>query len=131
MFLDLCIELYQEPCFENKIMNTINKHVQKQYELAKRKKGVKTNLNVVKDYLKRFCGYLIRTNKNVLENVNVPMGPTAIEMLKYMHENDDFNEDEPIDGDDGIVTLIIPVAVFDTFERSLLPTLEFEKYYDN
>ncbi len=60
--------------------------------MAKRKKGVKTNLNVVKDYLKRFCGYLIRTNKLVLENMNVPMGPTAIEMLKYMHENDDFEE---------------------------------------
>lgn len=64
--------------------------------MAKRKKGVKTNLNVVKDYLKRLCGYLLRTNKQLLNNLNVPMGPTAIEMLKYMHENDDFNE-EPID----------------------------------
>lgn len=27
--------------------------------MSKRKKGVKTNLNVVKDYLKRFCGYII------------------------------------------------------------------------
>jgi hypothetical protein len=59
-------------------MNTINKYIAKQHELAKRKKGVKTNLNVVKDYLKRFCGYLVRTNRQVLENVNVPMGPTAI-----------------------------------------------------
>jgi hypothetical protein len=74
-------------------MNAINKHVAKQYELAKRKKGVKTNLNVVKDYLKRFCGYLVRTNRNVLDNLNVPMGPTAIEMLKYMHENEDFDEE--------------------------------------
>lgn len=30
-----------------------------------------------------------------------------------------------------MLTLIVPVSVFDTFERSLLPTLEFEKYYDN
>ena len=58
--------------------------------MGKRKKGVKTNLNVVKDYLKRFCGYIARTNKKTLENLNVPMGPTAIEMLKYMHENDDL-----------------------------------------
>lgn len=56
--------------------------------MSKRKKGVKTNLNVVKDYLKRLCGYLLRTNKKLLGNINTPMGPTAIEMLKYMHEND-------------------------------------------
>ena len=43
-------------------------------------------------------------------------------MLKYMHENDDF-DDEQMDGEDGVVTLIVPVGVFDTFERSLLPTL--------
>jgi hypothetical protein len=40
-------------------MNTINKHIEKMYQLSKRKKGVKTNLNVVKDYLKRFCGYVL------------------------------------------------------------------------
>lgn len=73
-------------------MDTINRYVAKQQEMAKRKKGVKTNLNVVKDYLKRFCGYLMRTNKQALDNMNVPMGPTAIEMLKYMHENEDFDD---------------------------------------
>lgn len=59
-------------------MDSINRYVAKQHELSKRKKGVKTNLNVVKDYLKRFCGYLLRTNKQALDNMNVPMGPTAI-----------------------------------------------------
>ena len=83
----------------------------------------------MKDYLKRFCGYLLRTNKEILKNVNVPMGPTAIEMLRYMHENDEFDDDAGDEGD--VVTLIVPVSVFDTFERTLLPTLEFEKYYEN
>lgn len=55
--------------------------------MSKRKKGIKTNINVVKDYLKRLCGYLLRTNKTTLSNLNTPMGPTALEMLKYMHEN--------------------------------------------
>lgn len=40
-------------------MNSINQFVQKEKAQSKKKKGVKTNLNVVKDYLKRFCGYLI------------------------------------------------------------------------
>jgi hypothetical protein len=56
--------------------------------MAKRKKGIKTNLNVIKDYLKRFCGYVMRTHKKLLENVNCPMGPTAKEMLRYMHDGD-------------------------------------------
>jgi hypothetical protein len=100
-------------------MALINKFMQKQSEMAKRKKGVKTNLNVVKDYLKRFCGYVLRTNKKVLANMNVPMGPTALEMLRYMHEN----ESEDFGDDSEMVTLIVPISVFDTFERSLLPTL--------
>ncbi len=44
-----------------------------------------------------------------------------------MHEN----ESEDLGDDPDTVTLIIPIAVFDTFERSLLPTLEFDKYYDD
>jgi hypothetical protein len=43
-----------------------------------------------------------------------------------MHEND--SEDLADDAD--TVTLIVPISIFDTFERSLLPTLEFDKYYD-
>lgn len=68
-------------------MDCINKFITKSYEMSKRKKGIKTNLNVVKDFLKRFCGYVLRTNRNTLSNLNFPMGPTALEMLKYMHEN--------------------------------------------
>lgn len=48
IFLDLSIELYQEPCHGNKIMNCINQHVQNTKRQANKKKGIKTNLNVVK-----------------------------------------------------------------------------------
>jgi hypothetical protein len=30
-----------------------------------------------------------------------------------------------------VPTLIIPITVFDKFQQSLLPTLEFEEYYDD
>lgn len=42
-------------------MDCINLYIEKLKTQAKKKKGVKTNLNVVKDYLKRFCGYLLST----------------------------------------------------------------------
>ena len=59
IFLDLCIELYQEPCADNKIMKSINHFVTRAQVQAKKKKGVKTNLNVVKEYLKRFSNFLL------------------------------------------------------------------------
>ena len=59
IFLDLCIELYQEPCNHNKIMKGINGYVTRAQNQAKKKKGVKTNLNVVKEYLKRFSSFLV------------------------------------------------------------------------
>ena len=53
--------------------------------MSKKKKGVKTNLNVIKDYIKRLMNYIISKNNNIigaqssiLINLNKPMGPTAI-----------------------------------------------------
>ena len=42
-------------------MRSINHFVTKAQAQAKKKKGVKTNLNVVKEYLKRFSSYLVST----------------------------------------------------------------------
>lgn len=42
-------------------MKSINDHVNRVKNQAKKKKGVKTNLNVVKEYLKRFTAFLIST----------------------------------------------------------------------
>lgn len=55
------------------------------------------------------------------------MGPTAIEMLRYMHDSEyDIREDE-----EDIPTLIVPIHIFDKFQKSILPTLEFEEYYED
>lgn len=40
-------------------MKSINHHIAKAQAQAKKKKGVKTNLNVVKEYLKRFSSFLL------------------------------------------------------------------------
>jgi hypothetical protein len=66
-------------------MESINNYVAYVKRQANKKKGVKTNLNVVKEYLKRFTGYIKRVHKNVLNTLDEPVGPTAIEMLRYMH----------------------------------------------
>lgn len=42
-------------------MKSINHYVTKAEAMAKKKKGVKTNLNVVKEYLKRFSSYVVST----------------------------------------------------------------------
>ena len=43
-----------------------------------KKKGVKTNLNVVKEYLKRFLGFILRGHRDILKTLDEPVGPTAI-----------------------------------------------------
>ena len=55
------------------------------------------------------------------------MGPTAIQMLRYMHDGDYQVKEEEQD----VPTFVIPVASFEKFQTSLLPTLEFEQYYDD
>lgn len=43
-------------------MKSINNHVAKAQAQANKKKGVKTNLNVVKEYLKRLTSFLLSTH---------------------------------------------------------------------
>jgi len=40
-------------------MKSVNGYVAQVQAQARKKKGVKTNLNVVKEYLKRFVSYLL------------------------------------------------------------------------
>ena len=39
-------------------MDAINKYVAAMKRQANKKKGVKTNLNVIKEYIKRFTGFI-------------------------------------------------------------------------
>ena len=69
----------------------------------------------------------MRAHKNVLDTLDEPVGPSALEMLRYMHDNDDQAEGE----EEPPSPLIIPSYVFDLFENSFLPSIEFETYYEN
>ncbi len=51
------------------------------------------------------------------------MGPTALEILKYMHT---FNEDIEEEQDAYILTS----NIFDMFEDTYMRTIKIEKYYD-
>ncbi len=41
-------------------MKSINGHIAKMKRQAKKNKGVRTNLNIVKEYLKRFQAFIYR-----------------------------------------------------------------------
>lgn len=69
-------------------MDCINNYVAYIKRQTIKKKGVKTNLAVVKQYLKRMSGYILRVHKDVLNSLDTPVGPSALQMLKYMHDND-------------------------------------------
>ena len=59
-------------------MDSINKYVAYMKRQVNKKKGVKTNLNVVKEYLKRFLGFILRGHRDILKTLDEPVGPTAI-----------------------------------------------------
>ncbi len=59
--------------------------------------------------------------------MNTPMGPTAYEMLRYMRESDDS---DPLE-DQVTVAVVVPVDLFDKFERSILSAIEFEAYFQD
>ena len=65
-------------------------------------------------------------HKDILKTLDEPVGPSAVEMLRYMHEN----EEEPREEEEVQTTLVLPASVFDQFERQLLPSIEFETYYE-
>ena len=51
-------------------MKTVNSYIQKSKKQSTKKKGIKTNLTIVKEYLKRFTGFIIRAHKNVLKTID-------------------------------------------------------------
>jgi hypothetical protein len=68
-------------------MKAINAHVAKVQAQAKKKKGVKTSLNVVKEYLKRFVSYLLSTFLSIFRNKPYMFGSFGISNGSYCFRN--------------------------------------------
>lgn len=47
-----------------------------------------------------------------MDRVAIPMGPSALEMLRYMHYSEQNTDDEE---QDLIGTLVLPTTVFESF----------------
>lgn len=58
-------------------------------------KGIKTSLNAAKDYL-NVVNEIIKNNfmDLFLNHIVVPMGPTPIDMLKYMRDEECIDDDQ-------------------------------------
>lgn len=59
-------------------MNAVTNYIANMKRQANKKRGIKTNLNIVKEYLKRFLGFILRGHKNILDTLEDPVGPTAV-----------------------------------------------------
>jgi hypothetical protein len=53
-------------------------------------------------------------------NIDKPLGPTALDILKYMHPYDDEPPEE-----EGETVFILDIKLFEQFEQTYLQTLEF------
>jgi len=60
-------------------------YINKAKKLKKIPKGIKTNIASSKEYLRVLSQYVLK-QKGTLKNLSAPMGPSAVEMLKYMRD---------------------------------------------
>jgi hypothetical protein len=67
-FIDLCIELGDEWETDGRIRKMIEKYIGYKKRLMKKKKGLRINHEVVKDYLKRFIIF-IKSKPGILNGV--------------------------------------------------------------
>ena len=53
--------------------------------------------------------------------MNEPLGPSTIEMLRYMHNNNEEDESN----ESSLLKLIIPVSIFEEYDKKLSENLQF------
>jgi len=58
-------------------------------ETTKKKKGFPTDKKEIDHFLDSIIAYLLREEPRIFKNLEVPTGPSALEMLKYMHQSSD------------------------------------------
>ena len=86
LFIDLALQLITEYDQETTLYNTIRNFVEKKKRFEAIPKGVKTTLNACKEYISTLAKLVVSDYEELfLKHIEVPMGPTAREMLKYMH----------------------------------------------
>lgn len=88
IFIDITLELITEyegtPVYEK-----VCSYLQKKKKLECIPKGVKTNLQTCKEYLIMLEEFVKADHKILFcKHIGVAMGPSALEMLKYMHDED-------------------------------------------
>ena len=54
-----------------------------------KKNGFSTNQNEIKGFIQELCHYLLNEEPHIFKNLEKATGPSAIEMLRYMHQSSD------------------------------------------
>lgn len=90
--MDLCLEIYLELGRDNKVVKCIDKYIKDLKRFNNVPKGIQTSLSAVRSFLDDLQTYIISNYQSnlencseILNNLEHSMGPTAIEMLRYMH----------------------------------------------
>lgn len=77
---------------ESEVVKAIETYIRKVRERSNRQKGFKTNPIAIKEYLTNFMNFL-KTRADLIEEIHSsldkPMGPTTVEILRYMHSFND------------------------------------------
>lgn len=84
--MDLVLEMFTDTIAgQSKILRAAEVYIAKAKRLKRIPKGIKTGIAASKEYLKVLANFVMQ-QKNSLKSLSLPMGPSAVEMLKYMRD---------------------------------------------
>lgn len=91
-----------------------------------KKYGFVTNLAEIKLFIEQICSYVLNEEPHVFKNLEKATGPSALEMLRYMHQSadDEIYLDEE---EDDPSVMVLPNWIFDNFWAQKAVTLKYEK----
>ncbi|CAD8085451.1 unnamed protein product [Paramecium sonneborni] len=87
-------------------------------------KGFKTGIPQIKSYLTHLTEFMLYNFKDeVLTKINVPLGPSSKDMLRFLHPVSDstiISDEESNQNENYLQNIIMTAELFETFERFLI-----------
>lgn len=91
-----------------------------------KKSGFNTTQSQIKSFIEQLCNYVMNEEPHIFKNLEKATGPSALEMLKYMHQS--VEEDIYMDqSEDDPSVMILPNWIFENFWSRKSSSLQYEK----
>ncbi|EAR82444.2 IQ calmodulin-binding motif protein (macronuclear) [Tetrahymena thermophila SB210] len=115
----------EEAIIQEELSIAQKEYGQPSYSLKQRLRGIQTQVSAIREYLSKLSEYIIENYLDTfVERINYSLGPTAIEMLRFLHFTDQNNSlDSQLDNSSDFSmqhSAVLITDLYSTFEMLLL-----------